>query len=119
MLLRHGAAFILYLVSAVAVALGFGFYSFFPKNKAAVNIFTATMIFYLICSFVSQVLLCNIFYVLGKKIDAEPAEASTTVSRNTLQDEDEVVEEYADVVVKPWDTEASLQASMWNQFVRT
>ena len=61
------------------------------------------------CSFFSQILLCVIFWELSA-VEPKTQEVETP---------DEITEtEPAEVRLEAWDPEASLQARIWNKFVR-
>jgi hypothetical protein len=64
MLLRHSVAFVLYLLSTVADYGTFALYLAFP-NDYTFNLFMTFQDFWVVGGFVSQVLLCQIFWDLG------------------------------------------------------
>lgn len=69
-----------------------------------------------ICSFFSQLLICVIFWQLGAKIDIVPSNSARvhkTKVKKAVEDEN-----FPSVEIEKWDPEASLQARIWNTFVR-
>jgi len=113
MLLRHGSAFTLYLIAAVFDMLTFLVYSIYSENQTVWIIYVVEDDFMTLVSFLSQLLLCSIIFVLGKNLKAKPVEAERAPTIADQQELQEVPE------AQPWDEEAELQANMWNTFVRT
>jgi hypothetical protein len=80
MLIRHSTCFILYIITVTTFYVAFGYYTFYPTQdnyKVAASI----GIFFNAGSCVSQILLVNIFWGLGTKIqrnqnDVQPTRAS-------------------------------------------
>jgi hypothetical protein len=68
MLLRHASCFIIYIVTTTSFFVAFGIYTFKPTTQIY-EIAAAVGIFFQLGSCVSQILLCNIFWNLGKKIE--------------------------------------------------
>jgi hypothetical protein len=64
MLMRHSVAFVLYLLSTLADYGTFAIFLAFP-NDYTFNLFMTAQDFWVIGGFVSQVLLCQIFWDLG------------------------------------------------------
>lgn len=109
MLLRHAACFIIYIVTTFSFFLAFGYYTFKPTIQVY-EVAAVVGICFSLGSAVSQVLLCMIFWDLGKKI--EKADFDPTESR---QQSPSVL----DVIVSAdFDEDAELQANIWNSLVR-
>lgn len=65
MLLRHAGAFGLYLVCTTAKNIAYTFVSLSPGNQTIYNIFSGVLIGNYFGQFLSQLLLCDIFWDLG------------------------------------------------------
>jgi hypothetical protein len=69
MLARHAVAFGLYLTTTLAFFISYQVYTLHPTNAAIYNVNQWTCIFFNVGSFTSQLLLCNIFWELGGKVE--------------------------------------------------
>ena len=78
----HSAAFVLYMVSVVVLYTAQTLFFFMVNQKAAKaqDIYFSSAIFTIICSFVSQLLLCAIFWRLGNPQEPESSRFSCEYS---------------------------------------
>lgn len=72
-LYRHAVAFGLFLITDVAYYVMWPIYTLNYKNQKFFNWYISVIIFWLIGSFVSQILLCTIYWDLGTEDAEEPA----------------------------------------------
>lgn len=97
MLLRHAIAFILYLLGATASAVCLMFVNLYPGNETIYDIFSAVYIADLMAQWVSELLLCEIFWTIGKDLSkvkqaqekAEDPETLETQEEDDAQEEEE------------------------------
>lgn len=68
MLIRHALCFILYIITVTAFYLSFGYYTMYPTKDNYVYA-ASSGIFFNLGGCISQILLCNIFWGLGEKIE--------------------------------------------------
>lgn len=83
MLVRHALAFGLYLFITIIFFLAFTVYAFFPDSPKIFTIFNLTAIGFYFGSLIAQVLLCRIFWDLGKKVEAR---ADSLNSRESIRE---------------------------------
>ena len=84
MLLRHGAAFGLYLVCTIVTAISLMLVNIYSENQKIYNIFSICFIADFLGEFVSQVLLCQVFWEWGKE---EPQWNYKQETNNAINDE--------------------------------
>jgi hypothetical protein len=96
MLLRHASAFGLYLVAAVVYFSFWTAVSMAPFDEKLYNIFLCVSASFFVAQFISEILLCTIFWSLGTAVP-EP-----------------VIKEEESPEVVNFDEDAELQAGMWN-----
>lgn len=104
MMTLHASAFGLYLISVVGLIIVNTLQLFDLDLKLTlfgVVIIAATV--FLCLSFIAQVLLCAIFWDLGRKKEKQ---------------EESEEEEFAEVTLEDWDEDAELQMRIWNSFLR-
>jgi hypothetical protein len=101
MLLRHATAFGLYITCTAAFFTVLSMYVWSPSTTLY-NYTAGTGIFFNCGSFISQVLLFNIFWDLSVKIE-KPRDRFLG---------------HQDVEIAEFDEDAELQANMWNSMVR-
>lgn len=79
----------------------------------AENAYLYAEIFWAVSSFCSQIILCWIFWSLGRaRKKKEELECNTTASPSTES------EEFPEIKVEEFDESAELMARIWNQFSR-
>ena len=66
-MMLHTLAFCLYLFFSLFYYVSLGFYLFHPGSQNALKAYTISSIVYTIGSFISQLLLCQIFYDLSDR----------------------------------------------------
>lgn len=74
MLLRHGIAFSLYLIGTTVTAITLMFVNIYPESQRAYDVFSAFYILDFLMEFVSQILLCQVFWLWGAKDEEEEEE---------------------------------------------
>lgn len=97
-MLVHASSFVIFMVTVALVMVGTVIYSFKPDNKFANLFYSITLFFNYLGSFISQTLLCIIFWDLGKVQVTDHSQ-----SHDSIQ-------------VAEFDEEAEVQARIWNQF---
>jgi hypothetical protein len=78
MLIRHASAFLLYIVTTLGHFTAASLWAYNPVPSQYVWV-AVSGIFFNIGSFISQILLCNIFWSLGQKIDNGEEEEGETL----------------------------------------
>jgi len=71
MLMRHAASFGLYLVTTVVFFISFSLMALSPYDLFFWNLLNLVAIFYYVGQLISEILLVQIFYDLGKKTDKD------------------------------------------------
>ena len=108
MMFRHGIAFSLYLIGTIGSAISLLFVNIYPNSEEAYNIFSACYIADFVMEFISQALLCQLFWVWGEKEDDE-----VEVTLETINDR----ESYKSVKVTDFD-DNDMDARIWNTMVK-
>ena len=116
MLMRHASAFGLFMVTDIVRYLAFTFYALHPQNPNVLKIYLIAKSFWLFGSFVSQILLCQIFWDLGSKVEQRPP--SNRISNRSSSDKS-TDSRTVSVEILPFDEDAEMQAKIWNSLVST
>lgn len=75
MLWRHAISFILYLLSTTMLYTAVELYSWFPTSAPVYALLIASKVFYSCASVVSEILLCQIFWLLGSRAENDPVQS--------------------------------------------
>jgi len=102
-LLKHAVCFGLYIVTTAVYFIVLGIWTLNPTAQGYQYV-AATGIFFQIGSGISQILLCQIIWVLGKKVLGKAPDDHVRTSEG--------------IIVEEFDEDAQLQAEMWNSLVR-
>lgn len=92
MLMRHAFAFGLFLIGTILKYAAFTVYSIYPNSGFAWNAYSVALIFCQLTSFVSQYLLCVIFWGLGEKNEDDLTDDDSHTVSLEVEDFDEDAE---------------------------
>jgi hypothetical protein len=99
MLLRHAAAYALYLLSSMFYFGSLFVYILSPFSAKASTVFLYSVVIFMFAQMISELLLMTIFWDLGKALELEESFVS-------------------EIEAVDFDEDAELQARMWNHLVR-
>lgn len=128
-MMLHTGAFCLYLFFSLFYYVSLGFYLFNPGSQDALKAYTITSIVYTVGSFISQLLLCQIFYDLSERHKELPPpsravkpplakivkKGSKTIKE--ISEEDNKMNESYQMTIATTE-DAHLQSRIWNRFIK-
>jgi hypothetical protein len=93
MLARHAIAFGLYMVSDLVRYSSFTLYAFHTSNLQLWNLYNWAVCFWMVCSLISNLLLCTIFWDLGTDLSKQRLKASIQMTTDGIVEEAEFDED--------------------------
>lgn len=111
MMLRHAAAFSLYLVGTTSLAIAIMISNLSPHNSSLFSLVAYTSMADKLSQFCSQLLLCEIFLHLATDTRKAAIAEQTQKPEEPEQDESDAI---ASLEVTDFDEDAEIQYNLWN-----